>query len=104
MQIGGEGFGDLRKMWSEILAAKSIEPINEDVDEMAKQDMMMKNGDESQPKSPEIVPLYSSQNNRMEPRFGKIFSDMEECDPMLDRSLIFKQLPCAFALYAETFQ
>ena len=36
------GFGDMKETVGEILAEKAIEPTNEDVDEMAKQDMMMK--------------------------------------------------------------
>lgn len=72
---------------------------------MAKQDMMMKMVMKSQPKSPEIVPLTAVKITEWNPALEKIFSDMEECDPMLDRSLIFKRLTsCAFAPYAETFQ
>ena len=57
----------------EIVAEKAIEPTNEDLDEMPKQGSVDENGDESQLKSPEIVLLYNSQNNKMELSFGKKF-------------------------------
>ncbi|XP_057566797.1 tigger transposable element-derived protein 1 [Hippopotamus amphibius kiboko] len=105
-QISGEGFDDMRKEdVEEILAEKAIEPTNEDLDEMAKQgvgDSDYKDGDESQPKNPGIAPLTAAKISEWNSALEKIFSDMEECDPMLDRSFKFKRLTsCAFAPYAE---
>lgn len=75
----------------EILAAKSIEPINEDVDEMAKQDMMMKMVMKVSRRVQKLSRLTAVKITEWNPALEKIFSDMEECDPMLDRSLIFKR-------------
>ncbi|KAB1273106.1 Tigger transposable element-derived protein 1 [Camelus dromedarius] len=104
-QISGEGFDDMREEdVEEILAEKAIEPTNEDLDEMAKQGVGVSDDEdnESQPKSPGIVPLTAAKIPEWNSALEKIFNDMEECDPMLDRSLKFKRLTSsAFAPYAE---
>lgn len=58
--------------------------------------------DESQPKSPGIVPLTAAKISEWNSALGKLFNDMEVCDPMLNRSLNFKRLiSFAFAPYAK---
>lgn len=62
-------------------------------------------GDESQPETPRIVPLTAAKISEWNSALEKIFNDMEECDPMLERSLTFKRLTStAFIPYAETLK
>lgn len=59
-QISGEGLDGMKEDVEEILAEKAVEPINEDLDEIAKQGIGVSNdevGSESQPKTPRFVPL-----------------------------------------------
>ncbi|XP_046538005.1 tigger transposable element-derived protein 1 [Equus quagga] len=105
-QISGEGFDDMKEDdVEEILAEKAVEPTNEDLDEMAKHGTGVSNdedSDESQTKTSRIVPLTVAKISEWNSALEKIFNDMEECDPMLDRSLKFKHLTStAFAPYAE---
>nr|XP_005608612.1 tigger transposable element-derived protein 1-like [Equus caballus] len=105
-QISGEGFDDMKEEdVEEILAEKAVEPTNEDLDEMAKHGTGVSNdedSDESQTKTSRIVPLTVAKISEWNSALEKIFNDMEECDPMLDRSLKFKHLTStAFAPYAE---
>ncbi|XP_062966172.1 tigger transposable element-derived protein 1 [Cynocephalus volans] len=105
-QISGEGFEDMKEEdVEEILAEKTVEPTNEELDEMAKQGVGVsddEDGNASQPKTPRIVPLTAAKISEWNSALEKIFNDMEECDPMLDRSLKFKHLTStAFAPYAE---
>lgn len=105
-QISGEGFDDMKEEdVEEILAEKAVEPTNEDLDEMAKQGIGVgsdEDGDESQPKTSIIDPLTATKISEWNSALERIFNDMIECDPMLDRSLKFKRLTStAFAPYAE---
>ena len=65
MQIGGEGFGDLTKMWRKFWQRKQ-------------------DSDYSQPKSPGIVPLTAAKVTEWNFALKQIFSDMEGCKPILD--------------------
>lgn len=89
----------------EILAEKAVGPINENVDEMAKQGIGISNdevGNESQPNTPRIVPLTVTKISEWNPALEKIFHDMEKCDPMIDCILKFKHLTSSvLAPYAE---
>lgn len=69
-----EGFGDMKKDVEEILAEKAID------------------SDDSQQKSPGIVPLTAAKITEWNSALKQIFSDMEGCNPILDRSLKFKSL------------
>ncbi|XP_007083430.1 tigger transposable element-derived protein 1-like [Panthera tigris] len=105
-QISGEGFDDMKEEdVEEILAEKAVEPTNEDLDEMAKQGIGVgsdEDGNESQPKTSRIDPLTATKISEWNSALERIFNDMIECDPMLDRSLKFKRLTStAFAPYAE---
>lgn len=111
MQIGGEGFGDMRmwrkfwqKMWRKFWQRKQYNPPTKTwMRWQARHDD--ENSDQSQPKSPETVPLTAVKITEWNSALEKIFSDMEECDPMLDQSLKFKRLTsCAFAPCAETLK
>ncbi|XP_032710502.1 tigger transposable element-derived protein 1-like [Lontra canadensis] len=105
-QISGEGFDDMKEEdVEEILAEKAVAPTNEDLDEMAKQGIGVSNdedGVESQPNTSRTDPLTVTKISEWNSALERIFSDMEECDPMLDRSLKFKRLTStAFAPYAK---
>ncbi|KAG3256833.1 tigger transposable element-derived protein 1-like, transcript variant X2 [Ictidomys tridecemlineatus] len=105
-QISGEGFEDMKEDdVEELLAEKTVEPTNEDLDEMAKQGTRVsrdEDGNSSQPKTPRILPLTAAKIAEWNSALEKIFNDMKECDPMLDCSLIFKRLAStAFAPYTE---
>ncbi|XP_004451066.1 tigger transposable element-derived protein 1 [Dasypus novemcinctus] len=105
-QISGEGFDDMKEDdVEEILAEKAVEPTNEDLDDMAKQGMRVsdvEDGDENWYKTPRIVPLTAAKISEWNSALEKICNDMEECDPILERSLKFKHLASsAFVPYAE---
>lgn len=105
-QIRGGGFDDMKEEDVEaILAEKAVEPTNEGLDEMAKQGIGVgddEDGNESQPKTSRIDPLTATKISDWNSALERIFNDMVECDPMLDRSLKFKRLTStAFAPYAE---
>lgn len=58
--------------------------------------------DKSHPKTPRIVPLTAAKLWEWNSALEKIFNDMEECDPVLERSLTFKCLTStAFIPYSE---
>lgn len=62
-------------------------------------------GNESQPKTPRIVPLTAAKISAWNSALGKGFTDLEECDPVLERSLTFWRLTfAAFVPYAETLK
>ena len=108
-QISGEGFRDMREGDVEdILAEMAVEPTNKDLDEIAKHGTGVSDddgSDEGQPKSPRIVPLTAAKIAEWNSALEKIFHDMEECDPVLERSLTFKRLTStAFVPYAETLK
>ncbi|XP_046519737.1 tigger transposable element-derived protein 1-like [Equus quagga] len=108
-QISGEGFDDMKEGdVEEILAEMAVEPTNKDLDEMAKHGIGVSDDedtDESQPTTPRIVPLTAAKIAEWNSALEKIFNDMEECDPMLERSLTFKRLTSnAFVPYAETLK
>ncbi|XP_015351785.1 tigger transposable element-derived protein 1 [Marmota marmota marmota] len=105
-QISGEGFEDMKEEdVEELFAEKTVESTNEDLDEMAKQGTRVsedEDGNSSQPKTPRILPLTAAKITEWNSALEKNFNDMEECDPMLDRSLKFKHLAStAFAPYTE---
>ncbi|XP_047724566.1 tigger transposable element-derived protein 1-like [Prionailurus viverrinus] len=108
-QISGEGFRDMREGDVEdILAEMAVEPTNKDLDEIAKHGTGISDddgSDEGQPKTPRIVPLTAAKIAEWNSALEKIFHDMEECDPVLERSLTFKRLTStAFVPYAETLK
>lgn len=108
-QISGEGFRDMREGDVEdILAEMAVEPTNKDLDEIAKYGTGVSDddgSDEGQPKTPRIVPLTAAKIAEWNSALEKIFHDMEECDPVLERSLTFKRLTStAFVPYAETLK
>lgn len=109
-QISGEGFNDMKEEdVEEILAEKAVEPTNKDLNEMAKHGIRVSNesqdSDDSQPMTPRIIPLTAAKISEWNSALEKIFCDMEECDPMLERSLTFKRLTStAFVPYSETLK
>lgn len=106
-QISGKGFNDMREEdVEEILAEKAVEPTNKNLDEMVKHGIRIsdesQDSDVSQPMTPRIIPLTAAKISEWNSALEKIFSDMEECDPMLERSLTFKRLTStAFVPYSE---
>ncbi|XP_008562678.1 PREDICTED: tigger transposable element-derived protein 1-like [Galeopterus variegatus] len=109
-QISGEGFSDMKEEdVEELLAEKAVEPTNKDLDEMGKHSIRVsdesQDSDESQPRTPRIVPLTAAKISEWNSALEKIFNDMEECDPVLERSLTFKRLTStAFVPYSETLK
>lgn len=78
-QISGEGFRDMREGdVEEILAEMAVEPTKKDLDEMAKHGTGVSDdddGDESQPKTPRIVPLTAAKISEWNSALEKIFRD-----------------------------
>ncbi|XP_027943107.1 jerky protein homolog-like [Eumetopias jubatus] len=107
-QISGEGFRDMREGdVEEILEEMAVEPTKKDLDEMAKRGTGVSDddGDESQPKTPRIVPLTAAKISEWNSALEKIFHDMEECDPVLEHSLTLRRLTSTASVpYAETLK
>lgn len=109
-QISGEGFSDMREEdVEEILAEKAVEPTNKDLEEMAKNGIRVsdesQDSDDSHPTTPRIIPLTAAKISEWNSALEKLFSDMEECDPVLECSLTFKRLTStAFVPYSETLK
>lgn len=108
-QISGKSFNDMKEEDVEdILAEKVLEATNKYLDEMAKQRIgpaMTRTSMKVSLRLPRVVPLTVAKVSEWNSPLQKLFNDMEESDPMLERSLKCKGLiSTAFTPYAETLK
>jgi hypothetical protein len=99
-RIGGEGFNDMQEEYvADILTERAVELTNEELDMMAQQGIKDSDDDDNdqQPPTPKIVPLTIAKIEKWASMVEQLSKEIEESDPMLERSLKFKrQLDATF--------